>query len=109
MIDEKSTFADIVKHLDSFDELPKTLDGKNKYYADVTFTKNIWIRRIHSEHKRLGDKIKQSQHAMDAKRCLIQLCKDLENKEKWNYTPPVYKAEKYSIMYNLYNSKNNNE
>ena len=77
--------------LDNFDDLPDTLDGKNKFYNDVKFLAGLKINDIDLAFEKMGKvNIKKSRIAINGKRVLFELYTDLQNKENWNITHDEY-------------------
>lgn len=91
MIDGESTYSELKKwFIDNMDSLPKSLDGKDKYYLDVKRLANVFIERIDLEFERHGKvKIKRSKAAIIDKQSLFELYRDLEVKENWNKPQPT--------------------
>lgn len=68
----------------NIDQLPKTLDGETKYYADVKFTVRIWINQVDTIILTDPRGVKNSNQARAAKTNLITIWKDLQYKPGWN-------------------------
>lgn len=59
---------------------PETLDGETMYYADVSFTVELWMQQLYSDNHDVQ---------MTAYSKLKQLYKDLQVRENWNKPLPT--------------------
>ena len=64
--------------------LPEKLNGKDKYYSDVTFTIKSFINTIEQAKITHGTNISKSRVATASKNNLLTLYKDLQNVENWD-------------------------
>lgn len=85
MLNSKSTYSEIKSwFLENWNDLPDNLRGGHKYYMDVKSTAKIYMNQI--EHILSTDpkRIKSNKIAISAKRNLLEMYHDLQDRSQWN-------------------------
>jgi hypothetical protein len=99
---ENPTFTQIKTWFESnYNELPKTLQGDGIFYTDVAFTADRYIDLVIHRMMKLmkdGADIRKDRLAKSNKNNLLNLYKDLQNREQWN--KKLTKLNKFSNKIN---------
>jgi hypothetical protein len=103
-MENQLTYTELKKYFEGAierDELPVTLEGTYAFYPYLKQTIHTIIGKIDFEFTRHGrEKIKSSQVAVNGKKKLLQIYKDLQQPERWNISHAEFSEKEIKRLFN---------